>query len=411
MERISSLWPPVASSEEKRSVYTVSELTARIKELLEERFLLVWVEGEISQVKNHDSGHIFFTLKDAEAILKVILFRDRARELTFPLREGLQVLCFGRISVYPPRGEYRLIAQRLEPRGLGALQLAFEELKKKLAARGYFDPQRKKPLPLYPQKVALVTSLSGAALFDFLRVARERWSAEILIYPVRVQGEGAAEEIARALEDLNRLPDLDLIVVTRGGGSLEDLWAFNEEVVAEAVYRSRIPVVSAVGHEVDYTICDFVADHRAPTPSAAAQMVFPDKKQILHTLNLYREKLHRLLQAKLAVWERELHHLARRLRDPFKRLRETEKGLFLLHQRLEGAMLRLWERRETRFRSLVKHLEAVSPLAILARGYSVVRKLPEKRVLRRAREVSPGDELEILLAEGKVEVRVEKVHP
>ncbi len=408
MAEFSSPW----ASEEpvyRRLIFTVSELTSRINELFERHFLLVWVEGEISQLKNHDSGHVFFSLKDEGALLRVVLFRDRAREVGFPLREGLRVLCFGRISVYPPRGEYRLLAQRIEPRGLGALQAAFEALKEELRRRGYFDPTRKKPLPAFPQKVGVVTSLSGAALHDFLRLARSRWPAHFLIYPVRVQGEGAAEEIAQAIADLNTFPDLDLIVVTRGGGSLEDLWAFNERMVAEAVFRSRIPVVSAVGHEVDYTICDFVADRRAPTPTAAATMVFPERDALLQELLLLRRKLSERIRQRLQNLEREIHHLQRRLRDPARLIAEREDRLAELARRLTKGLKEQLERRERELAFLTRHLEAVSPLAILSRGYSVVRKLPGGEIVRRAKEVRPGEEVEIILSEGRLEAHVKRV--
>ncbi len=395
----------------ERLVFTVSELTGRIKDLLETHLLTVWVEGEIYQLKNHDSGHVFFSLKDDRALLRVILFRDRAREVPFPLREGMKVLCFGRISVYEPRGEYRLLAQRIEPRGAGALQAAFEALKEELRRKGYFDPSRKKPLPPFPQRVGVITSLSGAALHDFLRVALSRWPAHILIYPVRVQGEGAAEEIARAVEELNRMGDLDLILITRGGGSLEDLQAFNQRVVAEAVFRSRLPVVSAVGHEIDYTICDFVADQRAPTPTAAASLIFPEEKALLADLRLRLQKLREEMERRLVFWERELHHLRRRLKSPETLLAEKEARLHHLVEQITRNLKHLLHRREERFLSLARHLEAVSPLAVLSRGYSVVKKLPQGNIVRRAEETQPGDLLEILPARGRILARVEEVKP
>jgi len=395
----------------RRLVFTVSELTARINELLERHFLLVWVEGEISQLKKHDSGHVFFSLRDGRALLRVVLFRDQAREIPFPLREGLRVLCFGRISVYPPRGEYRLIARRVEPLGAGVLQAAFEALKEELRRLGYFDPERKRPLPSFPERVGVVTSLSGAALHDFLRVALSRWPARILVHPVRVQGEGAAEEIAAAIHRLNEIPDLDLIVVTRGGGSLEDLWAFNERTVAEAVYRSRLPVVSAVGHEVDYTICDFVADHRAPTPTAAAALVFPERERLIEEIRRRYRKLTETILRRLAHTERELHHLRGRLRDPGRVLAERSRHLRELSRRLTRSLLHLVATRETELSSLARHLEAVSPLAVLGRGYGLVRRVADRRIVRRAEEVSPGERLEIILSRGRILARTEEVKP
>ncbi len=388
-------------------VFTVKELTQRIKWLLEENFLLVWVEGEIFQLKFHDSGHIFFTLKDEDALLRAVIFRDAAQTVKIPLKEGLRVLCFGRISVYPQRGEYRLVVQRVEPKGIGALQLAFEALKEELRRLGYFDPRNKKGLPAFPKRIALVTSTSGAAMRDFLKVAEERWAAEVLVYPVRVQGEGAAEEIARAIYFLNEnFEDLDLIVIARGGGSLEDLWAFNERVLAEAVFSSKIPVVSAVGHETDYTICDFVADARAPTPSAAAQMVLPDKKKLLERLKNWEDRIKLSVLKRLNRLERELYHLRRRLKHPLKTIREAEAELLKAGERLRAAVKRIFKEREERLKNLENYLKALSPFGILSKGYTLTFLLPEGKLIKSKKEVPKGATLEVKFYDGSIRVYV-----
>src|SRR6266403_1471667 len=287
-------------------VLSVTELTHRVKDLLEERFPSVWVEGEISNVRSPSSGHIYFTLKDSGAQLAVVLFRGVAVKVGFKLKDGLQVIAFGDISVYEKSGQYQLVARRLLPKGLGALQLAFEELKQRLAKEGLFDSARKKPIPALPQRIGLVTSPTGAAIRDFLNIIGRRFpNVHIIIHPVRVQGEGAAQEIADAIDEFNalhasrRLP-LDVLIVTRGGGSLEDLWAFNEEVVARALARSNIPTISAVGHEIDFTIADFVADLRAPTPSAAAELVVKSKDEYCALMREYEKRLIKDLRLRLS---------------------------------------------------------------------------------------------------------------
>jgi len=298
-----------------RAVLTVSELTARLREALEERFPAVWVEGEISNYRLYGSGHAYFTLKDADAQLRAVLFRNRMRRIRFEPTDGLHVMAFGSIEVYPQRGEYQLVVELLEPKGLGALQLAFEQLKARLQAEGLFDPARKRELPRFPRKIGIVTSPSGAAIRDMLRVIGRRFGElHIVIAPCRVQGEGAAAEIAQGLRELNGLGDVDVIIVGRGGGSLEDLWAFNEEVVARAIAASKVPVVSAVGHEVDFTIADFVADLRAPTPSAAAELVVREKQAVVDALVQLRARLERVAARPLRDLERRVDELTVRLR-------------------------------------------------------------------------------------------------
>jgi len=256
------------------NVYTVSEITKLIKEELESTFPLLWVEGEISNFHRHHSGHLYFTMKDAACQLRAVMFRSEAQRAAFEMKDGLQVVCRGRINVYEPRGEYQIIVELVEPKGKGALQLAFEQLKEKLKKEGLFDPRFKKKLPLLPNKVGVVTSPRGAAIVDILKTLERRFARlHILIYPAKVQGEGAADEIVEGIDYFSQRPDMDVIIVGRGGGSIEDLWAFNEEKVARAIFRSKVPVISAVGHEIDFTISDFVADIRASTPTAAAETV------------------------------------------------------------------------------------------------------------------------------------------
>jgi exodeoxyribonuclease VII large subunit len=440
----------------ERAVFTVSELTARIKGALEEAFPAVWVEGEVSNLRTPSSGHAYFTLKDDVAQLRCVLFRGRGRRVRFELEDGLQVLAFGGLDVYAARGEYQLVVELLEPKGLGALQLAFEQLKKKLEAEGLFDAARKRALPPFPRTIGIVTSPTGAALRDMLHVIGRRFAdLRVLIAPVRVQGEEAPAEIVAALRNLGEVQDLDVVIVGRGGGSIEDLWAFNDERVARAIAACRVPVISAVGHETDFTIADFVADLRAPTPSAAAELVVREK---LHVIGALVELYDRLKQAMLAQVERGRERtlfLARRrvLTDAARALRDRHRRLDDLAARLRGgiranhrqaahrvalatntlsslhplarishgvavlAQLRgrlvaagghSVKAQRHRFESSVGRLQSLSPLAVLGRGYSLTR-LPSGTVVRRAAQAHPGDTIEILLHEGTLGARVEQV--
>ncbi len=394
----------------KTYVFTVKELTSVIKDLLESTLPFVWVEGEIANLRTPNSGHLYFTLRDEEASLKAVLFRGQRAYLKFKLEDGLHVLCFGRLSVYEPRGEYQLIVQIIEPRGLGALQLAFEQLKEKLAQKGFFDPSRKRPLPLLPRIVGLVTSLTGAALRDFLKVALSRYPrARIIIFPVRVQGERAAQEIAEGIQILGSYPGIELIVVTRGGGSLEDLWAFNEEIVARAIYYSPVPVVSAVGHEIDYTICDFVADVRAPTPTAAAQIVFPSLPELHQGVEELKRRLLEATKNLLIARRQRVIEISNRLRDPRDGLRQGKARLNHLRERIIKALGYQMQHKKEKLAALSRHLEAVSPLSILSRGYSLVRRLPDQKLITEARELKIGDQIEILFRQGKTKARVEEI--
>jgi exodeoxyribonuclease VII large subunit len=318
----------------QRAVLSVSQLAEQLRAVVEERFPAVWVEGEISNFKVYGSGHCYFTLKDNAAQIRAVLFRNRLRRIRFEPKDGLHVMAFGSIEVYAQRGEYQLVVELLEPRGLGALQLAFEQLKSRLEAEGLFDTRRKRTLPRFPRKIGIVTSPSGAAIRDMLRVIGRRFGGlHIVVAPARVQGDGAAAEIARGLDELNALGDVDVIIVGRGGGSLEDLWAFNEEVVARAIAGSKAPVISAIGHEVDFTIADFVADLRAPTPSAAAELVVREKRTVRESVSDLRTRLEQIvtsleagnlpLEESLKVFEEGIalaRHCARYLEDAERRI-------------------------------------------------------------------------------------------
>ena len=430
-----------------REILTVSELTRQIQDVLEATFDQLWVEGEVSNLRRPASGHLYFTLKDEESQIRAVLFRPAARALKFDLEDGMHILCRARMNVYKPRGEYQLILDYAEPRGVGALQIAFEQLKAKLQAEGLFDPVHKKPLPFLPSRVGVVTSPSGAVIRDILNVTKRRFpSVHILVAPVRVQGAEAPAEIVEALHRLNETPGVDVIIVARGGGSLEDLMAFNDEGVARAIFASRIPVVSAVGHEIDFTIADFVADVRAPTPSAAAELVVPrrgDLAQQIHALRgrlvqagerffkLRRQRLtvlaervrdprRRLVDLRLALDERFSGlsaSLIRRVRTDRERLRHLERHLlhlspaarlanltFVLDNMRKGMVTGIFRQVETLRSRLAGHtalLDSLSPLSVLARGYAIVRTIPEGRIVRRAQELSAGDPVGINVAKGR----------
>ncbi|RPJ43867.1 MAG: exodeoxyribonuclease VII large subunit [Deltaproteobacteria bacterium] len=440
-----------------RSILTVSQLTAEIKTLLERNFDPVWVEGEISNLRLPGSGHLYFTLKDEEAQIRGVMFRLQNRLLKFEPKDGLQVIGYGRITVYEPRGDYQIILDYLEPKGLGALQLAFAQLKEKLAAEGLFDPARKKPIPHLPQKIGIVTSSTGAAIRDILRIIDRRFAnVQILLYPVRVQGQGAAQEIAQAIQALNQLPDVDVMIVGRGGGSLEDLWAFNEEIVARAIFSSRIPVISAVGHEVDFTIADFVADLRASTPSAAAELVVRNKVELVQNLKNLERALLQSFRATLDLQQERLFSLTERLADPRRRLSDQRIRLDDLSTRLAYSLKQGLRHRQDRFRlqqgsllllSPAKRLEeysqkfaqvmrrltvslqrelrisrqrvegvlgklfTLSPLGVLERGYSITRVLPSREIVRQADDLKANSLVNVKVQQGEFTARVEEVFP
>ncbi len=367
-------------------IYTVSELSSQIKSILEEQFGSLWLTGEISNFKAHSSGHFYFSIKDSQSQIQAVMFRGTNRLLKFKMEEGLEVIVNGRVTVYEPRGNYQIVVEYLEPKGLGALQLAFEQLKKKLEAEGLFEVARKKPLPFLPQKIGIVTSPTGAVIRDMLHVLKRRYpNIEILLNPVNVQGVGAEFEIAKAIDELNTFDDIDILIVGRGGGSLEDLWAFNTEEVARAIFRSKIPIISAVGHEIDFTLADFVADLRAPTPSAAAELAVPLKAEL-----------------QLAI-----QNLKDRLKHPKRRLEELSQRVDELQERLKLAILNHYSHLKKEVAILRQTLQALSPLEVLKRGYSIVYKKGSGPI-KNADQVDLQSELEIWLAQGRLEAYVTK---
>jgi exodeoxyribonuclease VII large subunit len=391
-------------------VRSVAELTRDVKTLLEEAHPSVWVAGEISNVGRPQSGHVYLTLKDSEAQLRAVIWRGVALRLRFNPQDGLEVIARGRLSVYVPRGEYQLVVEELQPKGMGVLELALRQLREKLFQLGYFAPERKKPLPRYPRRIALATSPTGAAVRDMLEVLAKRWpAAEVWICAVRVQGEGAGAEIAAALRLLNRRDGIDVIIVGRGGGSTEDLWAFNEEDVARAIFASRIPVVSAVGHEVDLTIADLVADYRALTPTEAATKVAPDWRQLLELMNGLGGQLRDLVLRRLQLGRARLRDLAGRpaFRRPLERVRDEERRLDECAERLARAPRQHLERSRERLAAQAGRLEALSPLNVLARGYSLTRREADETVVRHPDQVRPGDRLVTHVQHGRILSRVE----
>jgi exodeoxyribonuclease VII large subunit len=397
---------------------TVSELTARLKEVIEGTFDEVGVVGEVSNLARPRSGHLYFSLKDAGASLRAVIWKSTASRLVFELADGLAVRVRGALTIYEMRGEYQLIARKIEPEGVGALELAFRQMFRRLEAEGLFLPDRKRPLPRYPGRIVIVASPTGAAVRDFLQITGRRWPAtEILVAPSRVQGEGAAGEIARAIDVANQLADVDLIVLARGGGSLEDLWAFNTETVARAIAGSRLPVVSAVGHEIDVTIADFVADVRALTPSEAGERCVPDARELSATLEGLAGRLSRALRAEArhrrSRVDRLADRLARAVREP---TREARARVEALSDRLPRAIAARIERRRADLAESVARLEALSPLAVLARGYSLTQHgdgdgPAGPTTLRDAASVRPGDLVRTRLARGSIVSRVERVEP
>lgn len=388
--------------EEKR-IYTVSELTEDIKVLLENTFPEVWVEGEISNFSQSQSGHFYFNLKDAKSILRCVFFRGVNSGMKFSLKDGLHCIAFGRINVYAPSGQYQLNIQRVEPKGAGALQLAFEQLKEKLAKEGLFDEARKKSLPVLPLRVGVVTSPVGAALRDILNILRRRAPfVKIILNPVKVQGIGAAEEIAQAIDDFNQYKEVDVVIVGRGGGSLEDLWAFNEEIVARAIYHSKIPIISAVGHEVDWTIADFVADLRAPTPSAAAELVVRQKNELCEELKHLMARMNVSVENKIKSLTKEVFRLkdAYVLKYPLNVIQVYIQRIDGLHHRLNQKTNHILEVTGQRFLRAAEKLNVLSPLNILSRGYSITFKLPEMKLVSDIAQIKTSDCIRTSLKSG-----------
>jgi len=367
-------------------IYTVSQLTSSIKIILEDSFRNIWVEGEVSNFKA-SSGHFYFTLKDDKSELKCVFFKSSNEKIKFEVKDGMQALCCGKISIYEQRGVYQLYVAKMEPKGIGALQLAFEQLKEKLFEEGLFDAAHKKKIPLIPERIGIVTSTTGAAIRDILHVLNKRFSnIEVIINPVKVQGDGAGAEIASAIEEFNRLKNVDVMIVGRGGGSLEDLWAFNEEIVARAIYNSKIPVISAVGHEIDWTISDFTADMRAPTPSVAAEIVVAKKSELADRLDDIEKRIAGFPVDMVMEYE--------------QRLDEIEDGMALRF----GHYMEL---KEENFRLFLEKMHILSPLGILDRGYSISFKLPDKSVIKNRQAIKKGDLIETRVSKGSFVSKVE----
>lgn len=441
----------------QREVYSVSQLNHEARAVLEGTFPLIWVEGEISNLAKPSSGHLYFTLKDEAAAVRCAMFRQRNLRLGFTPENGMHVLARAQVSLYEGRGEFQLIVEHIEEAGDGALRRAFDMLKQRLAIEGLFDAERKKPLPALPRCIGVVTSPTGAAVRDILTVLKRRFPAiPVIVYPVPVQGTGSAAQIALAIRTASRRKDCDVLIVARGGGSLEDLWAFNEEIVARAIHACDLPVVTGIGHEIDVTIADFVADQRAATPSAAAELASPDQSEWLQQLVRQQQRLETRIHDRLGRkrqtldWlERRLQqqHPGSRLRHQTQRLDELEQRLnhaqrvvfrhkhaslaeisarlhrhaplhrltqlkihhANLEQRLHGALQLTLERSHQRLASMSRTLDAVSPLATLDRGYAIVSRLPQHTVLRAAHDAAPGDKVEARLAHGRLICSVEKV--
>jgi len=437
----------------RRRIYSVADLCREVRAVLEAEFEFSWVRGEVADLRRPPSGHLYFSLKDEEAQLRAVVFRQVGRYLGFELEEGMDVLARGRLSIFSPRGDLQLLVDYVEPMGAGALQVRFEQLKARLAAEGLFDQALKRPLPTLPQRVGLITSPAGAAIHDFVRVSRRRWpNLDLLLWPSRMQGEGAAWEVSQGLRELGRSGLVDVIVITRGGGSPEELSAFNSEELARAIRRCPVPVVSAVGHEIDVTIADFAADLRAPTPSAAAEMVVPNKERFTQRLAGLEAALAaaarqrvaglakgheglaaRLIspQRRLALQQARLGELARLLRAEVNEAVQAKAWLLSRHaevlghlsparlvsarataavtlgERLEAATTRMLQAGQLRLRRQAGRLEALSPLAVLARGYAIARTLPEGEVLRAASQAPPGKRVRLQLHRGELDCRVE----
>ena len=436
---------------EERKVLSVSDLNRQAKRLLEVSFPSIWIEGELSNVARPRSGHWYFTLKDDSAQVRCAMFRNANMKVRFQPAEGMQVLIRAKVSLYEGRGDYQLIAEHMEEAGAGALQRAFEELKRKLAAEGLFAEESKHPLPAMPSHIAVVTSPTGAAIRDILTVFQRRFPAmAITVIPSAVQGNDAAPQIVKAIKQAEQLVDIEAIIVGRGGGSMEDLWPFNEDIVARAIAACPIPVISAVGHEVDFTIADFVADHRAPTPSAAAEILSPNQQELYSTLLGYQQMLHRLISHRLQHHQQHFEHLRQRLRHPGERLREQTQRLDdldirlrqaiqhhlhkasadlnqtreklqqhtpinkiqrmntlqqQLEQRLKGAITTRMQRLRQKLASSIAELDAYSPLATLKRGYAIVQT-ESQSVVTSSRDVESGDVIHTRLAQGSLRCKV-----
>jgi exodeoxyribonuclease VII large subunit len=394
-------------------VLSVSQFTAQLKSVVESNFSSVWVAGEISNFSRPQSGHCYFTLKDDGAQLRAVIWRTAASRLKFDLQDGLEVVCRGSLDVYPPRGSYQMVVSEIEPRGIGALELALRKLREKFAAEGLFDADRKRPLPAFPRRIGFVTSPTGAAVHDFLQVLKRRWrGVEVFIIPARVQGTGAAEEIAAGIRLANRMrPALDVLVVGRGGGSLEDLWSFNEEPVVRAIAASKIPTVSAVGHEIDVTLADLVADVRALTPTEAAERVVPSAADISEMVRHLNERLQRTVGMQLASLRQRLDAIFSRpaLSRPLEFIHNQSRVVDDLGTRLHSAMKLGVREQEQRLVAISGKLDSLSPLAVLGRGYSLTQDTKNGKLITSVKQLKLGSEIRTRLAEGSVVSTVKEI--
>ena len=437
-------------------IYTVSKLTREIKSLLEETFPFIWVTGEISNYAVPASGHSYFTLKDHQAVISAVMFKNQKRNLKFEPENGMKIIGMARLTLYEPRGSYQLIFEHLEPEGAGSMQVAFEQLKKKLSAQGFFDDKYKNPIPFLPYKISIITSGTGAAVRDIINVAQRRFSnCPLVIVPVKVQGHGSENEISDAINLVNQFQKSDLIILARGGGSMEDLAAFNSEIVADAIFNSDIPVITGVGHETDYTIADFVSDFRAPTPSAAAEMALPDKNSLVKRVSNLQDSLKSSLKNKIIAHRQAVVHLSSRLKSPetivydlrFKledyqlrlinmmkhyvhynkekfhwlsqslyakqpvtRIYEYRQRVKMLSFSLTHNFQKIFKEVKTNHLKLNLKLQALNPDAVLKRGYSISRFVSDKRVITDSNDVKKNDKIEVLLSKGGLITRVEKIN-
>ncbi len=391
--------------DKNENLLTVTELTRGIRTSLEYDFSNIGVLGELSNVRTPGSGHIYLTLKDKNAQLQAVIFRNAAKRIKFELKDGLEVMSYGSITVYEPRGQYQLIINKIEPKGIGSLQLAFQQLKEKLEKEGLFARSHKKPIPFIPQKIGIVTSPTGAAIKDILHIIERRFAnVEILINPVKVQGEGAAKEIASAITELNNVSGIDVIIAGRGGGSLEDLWAFNEEIVARSIFKSKIPIISAVGHEIDITIADLVADKRALTPSEAGELVVPRKDLLIEILEKLRTRQLQALSSKLRLSKDRLLRITNSyaIKQPFDRLHRWQQKLDEFSQRLNINITHALNTEKDKLSGFAGKLESLSPLNVLRRGYTITTRKDNNISLRDITSLKKGDEIKTILSKGRI---------
>jgi len=389
---------------ETEHTYTVSELTRVIKQTLEDSFYSVWVQGEISNFTRHSSGHFYFSLKDEHAQISAVMWRGKNTGLYFTPQDGIKVLAKGRISVFEKRGVYQLDVDTLQPLGVGELQFAFEQLKARLSGEGLFDAKWKKTLPVFPDAIGIVTSPTGAAIRDLISVSKRRFpGVRLILRPVNVQGEGAAEEIARAIDEFNEFGGVDVLIVGRGGGSLEDLWAFNEEVTARAIFRSAIPVVSAVGHEIDFTIADFVADVRAPTPSSAAEIVVPNTADIWESIRQRIQHMVKITRDRFQYYDEKIGLLesSRAFQAPIELIKQYALQLDVLSARFNLSYQNRINRRVENIAQWEMRLHALNPENVLKRGYSITAKLPGNEIVYRSSQLKRGDRVTLRFGEGE----------